>query len=383
MFNREDTKALKGIAVIMMMLHHLVAFSDRYPKEFEGFKSLWEGFVTEGYLGNLSNNVRLCVAIFFFLGGYGMYKQTEKGKYSLFNSVVRLFRNYWKVFVIFVPIAFIFFRRSGEDICYLSTRYDVQDVKSLITTVISNFFALSSSINSEWWFIQTYICVMLLGSVYCTLLRKNKYFAVELFIVFIIDILVRSFFPALKSVEGLNMLGNNFFYNRLLILENPAQCFFAGITFAKFDAVVKIKKKLSEIPFSTFISLLGVFAVMWCRGFVLGDLFDIVYAIAFTVTVSQFFDGVKPVKKIFGYLGKHSTNIWLIHSFFCYYFLEVTKIVYITRNVWIDLLILTVMSLAASIIVDFIFKWISVFYDKFKIWSTAITNPKVLKTGNK
>ncbi|MDE6775069.1 MAG: hypothetical protein K2J37_01995, partial [Ruminococcus sp.] len=252
-----------------------------------------------------------------------------------------------------------------------------------ITAVISNFFALSYSINNEWWFIQTYICVMLLGLVYFILLRKNKYFAVELFIVFIIDILARSFFPALKSVEAFNRLGSNFFYNKLLALDNPAQCFFAGITFAKFDAIVKMKKKLSEIPCSTIVSLVAVAAVMWCRSFVVGDLFDIVYVISFIVLVSQFFDGVKPVKKIFGYLGKHSTNIWLIHSFFCYYFLEATKIVYSTKSVWIDLLILTVMSLAASIIVDFIFRWISVLYEKFKVWSTANESPKALKTGNK
>ncbi len=354
-FSREDTKALKGIAVVMMLFHHLAAFADRYPKGFEGFNSLWEGFVTEGYLGNLATNVRLCVAVFFFLGGYGMYKRMESGKYSLLDSVIGLFKRYWKVFVIFVPIAFIFFRRSGDDICYLCTRYDVQDMKTLITVVISNFFAMSDSINSEWWFIQTYICVMFMGTFYCIATKKNKYFVVELFIVFMIDILTRSFFPALQSFGNFNILENNFYYKRLLELVNPAPCFFAGITFAKFDAIVKLKEQLSKIPCSTIVSLIAVFAVMWCRGFVLGDLFDIVYVIAFTALVSKFFDGVKPVKKIFGYIGSHSTNIWLIHSFYCYYFLEATKIVYCTRSVWADLLILLAMSLISSVIINFIF----------------------------
>ncbi|MDE5569440.1 MAG: acyltransferase [Ruminococcus sp.] len=356
MFSREDTKALKGIAVVMMLLHHLAGFSNRYPVGFEGFKSLWEGFITEGYLENLAANVRICVSVFFFLGGYGMYKRMESGKGSLLDSIIGLFKSYWKVFVIFVPIAFIFFRRSGDGICYLCTRYDVQDLKTIITVVTANFFAMSDSINSEWWFIQTYICAMFLGTIYCIVTKKNKYFVVELFIIFMIDVFIRSFFPALESLDEFNRLASNFFYDKLLTIENRTPCFFAGITFAKFDAVVKIKKKLSEIPCSTLVSFIAVFAVMWCRGFVLGELFDIVYVISFTVLVSKFFDGVKPVKKIFGYIGKHNTNIWLIHTFFCYYFLEVTKIVYCTRNVWVDLLILLAMSLVSSVIINFIFK---------------------------
>lgn len=362
MFSREDTKALKGIAVVMMLLHHLAAFSYRYPIGFDGFKSVWKGFVTDGYLTSLATNVRLCVAVFFFLGGYGMYKRMESGKYSLLNSVIGLFKSYWKVFVIFVPVAFIFFRRSGEDINNLCTRYDVQDLKMLITMVMANFFAMADSINSEWWFIQTYICTMFMGTVYCIAFRKNKYFVIELFVVFMTDVLARSFLPALQSLDEFNRLANNFFYDKLLTLDNPAPCFFAGITFAKFNAVVKLKEQLSKIPCSTIVSFIAVFAVMWCRGFVLGDLFDIVYVIAFTVLVSQFFDGIKPIKKIFGYLGRHSTNIWLVHTFFCYYFLEATKIVYSTRSVWADLLILLAMSLISSIIIEFIFSKLSLLY---------------------
>ncbi len=366
MFSREDTKALKGIAVVMMLLHHLAGFESRYPVGFEGFESLWKGFVIDGYLANLATNVRLCVAVFFFLGGYGMYKRMEKGKYSLFDSVVGLFKSYWKVFVIFVPIAFIFFKRYGEDINELCTRYNTIDSQKLITMLISNFFAMSDSINSEWWFIQTYICVMFMGTFYCIVTKKNKYFVVEMFIVFMIDVFARSFLPALQSLDEFNRLASNFFYDKLLTLDNPAPCFFAGITFAKFDALVKIKEQLSKIPCITLVSLIGVFAVMWCRGYVLGDLFDLVYVIAFTVLVSQFFDGVKPVKKVFGFLGKHSTNIWLVHTFFCYYFLEATKIVYCTRSVWVDLIILLNMSLASSMIIEFIFSKLSVLYEADK-----------------
>ena len=90
MFMREDTKAVKGMAVIMMLLHHLGAFTDRYALDFEGFQSLWKPFTEDGYLGVLSANVRLCVALFYFTGGYGLYKRWNAGKFSLTKSIAGL-----------------------------------------------------------------------------------------------------------------------------------------------------------------------------------------------------------------------------------------------------------------------------------------------------
>ena len=68
--------------------------------------------------------------------------------------------------------------------------------------------------------------------------------------------------------------------------------------------------------------------------------------------LSLIFDKYKIIKYIFVFLGKHSTNIWLIHSFYCYYFLEVTHVVFATRNVWVGLLTLLLLSLVSSIALD-------------------------------
>ena len=67
-FTREDTRAIKGLAVMLMLLHHLATWGDRWPMGFAGFKSLWSGFVDQGFLMDLAFNAILCVPIFFFLG---------------------------------------------------------------------------------------------------------------------------------------------------------------------------------------------------------------------------------------------------------------------------------------------------------------------------
>ncbi|MBQ8296821.1 MAG: acyltransferase [Ruminococcus sp.] len=356
MFTNNDTKAIKGAAVIMMLFHHLACFSDRFPVGFKGFESVWDGFITDGYLSALATNVRICVAVFFFLGGYGLYKRYEAGKFSLMDSILSLFKKYWKVFIVFIPIAYIFFARTGSDINFLATKYNFENGKELISKLLANFAALDNSLNGEWWFIQSYICALIAGTVFCTATKKNKSFAVDLFLVFIVDILIRNVFPAIANSETFSVLNFDFYYVRFFKMTSTASAFFAGIVFAKHDGIVRIKNVLSEIPGKPIIGLLGCLAVLWSRSFIMGDSLDLVYSFMFVAFLSVFLDGIKPLKTGLGFIGVHSTNIWLIHSFYCYNFLEVTKIVYSTSSVWIDLLILLAMSLVSSIILEFVFK---------------------------
>ena len=42
LFDKNDTKAIKGIAIIMMLFHHLAGFPERFPVGFEEFISKWQ-----------------------------------------------------------------------------------------------------------------------------------------------------------------------------------------------------------------------------------------------------------------------------------------------------------------------------------------------------
>lgn len=178
-FDKNDTKALKGIAIIMMLFHHLAGFSERFPVGFEGFVSKWAKFVDDGYLHTFALNSKFCVSIFFFLGGYGMYKRWSKGNFNLLNTIMELMKKFWKVFVIFTPAAFIFFKRVGEGTNYLCSRYVIENWRDFITNVLGNFILLNCSINFEWWFLPYYICVLMLGVIYCDKMKKKMIFSVN------------------------------------------------------------------------------------------------------------------------------------------------------------------------------------------------------------
>ena len=277
MFTREDTKAVKGLAVLMMLFHHLAAFPERMPPEFEGFQSLWPDFTEKRYLIILGTSCRLCVAIFYFVGGYGMYKRWSKNKYHLVTSIAALYKSYWKVFAVFVPIAFIFFQRKGEGFLPNYQRYAVTDTKELISMILANFLGLTDSINSEWWFLAAYLCVMPMGLLFCIVTKKNKSFTVDMFWVLIIDILVRNVFSDIPNIEAFSNLGGNFFYSHFLNMAGTSP-FFAGIVFAKHDKLELCKKYLMRYRISSLIGLSGCLGVLYVRSFILGEYIEIIHA---------------------------------------------------------------------------------------------------------
>ena len=90
-FDRSDTKAVKGVAVVLMLFHHLVGFPERFPVGFAGFRSIWQVLVDSGYLEQLAYAAKFCVAIFFFLGGYGLYIRLSKGTFSVKKAIFDLY----------------------------------------------------------------------------------------------------------------------------------------------------------------------------------------------------------------------------------------------------------------------------------------------------
>jgi hypothetical protein len=189
---------------------------------------------------------------------------------------------------------------------------------------------------------------------------------VDLFAVFVVDILVRSVFPAISDTETFSSLNSSFFYIKFFKIVNTADALFLGITFAKHNTIVRLKKLIAGLPCKWLIGPAGCFAVIWTRCYIVGDYIEMIYAALLIFFISVFFDSLKPLKRIFGFLGTHSTNMWLIHTFYCYYFLEATKIVYATQSVWIDFLILIAMSLVSSVILEFIFRMIKKIYPHIK-----------------
>lgn len=98
---KQDTLALKGIAIIAMLCHHV------YGSATDSSVFVW--------LGELG---KVCIAIFVFCSGYGLsasypesiqgdnLKAIVKGSFRFeIKRLIKFYSNYWIVFLIFVPIS--------------------------------------------------------------------------------------------------------------------------------------------------------------------------------------------------------------------------------------------------------------------------------------
>lgn len=97
---KNDTMFLKGIALLLLLLHHL----------FCNGNGLFSNYY--GIMNGIAAFSKVCVAIFVFLSGYGLMKSNRKilGIRNFYKKrFMRLYMNYWLIWLLFVPIGIYFF----------------------------------------------------------------------------------------------------------------------------------------------------------------------------------------------------------------------------------------------------------------------------------
>lgn len=358
-FTRTDSRIIKGIAILMMLFHHMAAFEDRTPVGFPGFASLIPALDTGKFIEDLGSFGKLCVPLFFFLAGYGLYAQWRAGRLSVRRRIISMYKAYWKVFFVFIPVAYLFFARSGGDINPQCTRYVVTSWAETFRTVVFNFIGYQSTLNGEWWFFRYYILSLPLGVCFCLATKNVRSFWMDMLFVVGLDMFFHNILLNMERVSIFSSLGSNIFFE---VLSNSGWeyfgAFFEGIVFAKYNGIGIIKDEISKVWFKKPLCVCGFILLYLCFIFTPGKNGVLLYTPMLIAFASVLLQGLDRVERALAFLGKHSTNMWLIHSFYCYYFLEATKLVYCTTNVWVDFLVLTAMSLASSVLLDLFWKYV-------------------------
>ena len=119
MLTRTNTKQLKAVAILLMLAHHLFTFPDRIPYGLSPTTSIMTSNLE--FTQCIGTFGKICVSIFMFLGGYGLYASSitdndgiQIPKNSLSRHIFSLYTSYWKVFLIFVPIGFLLFHHQPQ-----------------------------------------------------------------------------------------------------------------------------------------------------------------------------------------------------------------------------------------------------------------------------
>ncbi len=108
----------------------------------------------------ISKFASVCVPLYLFLGGYGLYLTWKTGsKKSNKLRIFLLYLNFWLVFVLFVGLA-----------CFVNPeKYPGSSIE-----FISNITAWKTSYNWEWWFLFPYVVIIFFSKPLFSWIDKHK-----------------------------------------------------------------------------------------------------------------------------------------------------------------------------------------------------------------
>ncbi len=314
-----DTEILKGIAILLLLFHHL----------FSGGEGFWD-FTLHGHsvIKNLGVFSKLCVALFVFLSGYGLTAKAIKsggiGCLAKFyrQRFVKLMINYWLIWFIFVPIGIFFFDRSFVSV------YGENYLLPAFSDFIGIHMAVTGSpygYNATWWF---YSCIIALYLLYPIIWKNCRLWYLIIPFAFI--------FPAIVSY--IPFLGNSYCGNYFL-------AFTIGISLAYLKPEINIKGLL---PILIILFILSFFCLSRFNS-EKTEWWDAAI-ITYGVVLYQVISFPTFIKRILSFFGNHSYNIFLFHTFIYDYYFH--NFVYYTRNPLIIYITLLVTCILVSMTIQ-------------------------------
>ena len=361
-FTKEHTMQMKGIAIIILLFHHCFLNTQRwatvpyeklattkgwgyYPISFAPFSSH-----TIQYLASFS---KICVAMFVFMTGYGMWVsyESQKKKTTMSNYIkkrmVTLMTGFLIIFVVTEILAIPtgrFIEVYGHD--FRSVVYMIIDALGLAKLLGTPLFCLT------WWYMSLAIVLIMIFPFVHSIMEKYQW------VVVVASIIV-------PRACGFGQSTDLFRYLLAYTL---------GMYFAQHDLLARIKEKFMEQNvagklLSLIVSLIGLAVIIKCRqnawmGWKYLDFWD-GFAAMYVIVISYIYilNG-KWIVKGLGFLGKHSMNIFLIHSFYRDVFFH--EFTYSFYYAWLDYIVLMAISLVTSIVLEWFKKLIR--YEKFIDW---------------
>lgn len=361
-FTKEHTMQMKGIAIIILLFHHCFLNAQRwatvpyeklattkgwgyYPISFAPFSSH-----TIQYLASFS---KICVAMFVFMTGYGMWVsyESQKKKTTMSNYIkkrmVTLMTGFLIIFVVTEILAIPtgrFIEVYGHD--FRSVVYMIIDALGLAKLLGTPLFCLT------WWYMSLAIVLIMIFPFVHSIMEKYQW------VVVVASIIV-------PRACGFGQSTDLFRYLLAYTL---------GMYFAQHDLLARIKEKFMEQnvagkQLSLIVSLIGLAVIIKCRqnawiGWKYLDFWD-GFAAMYVIVISYIYilNG-KWIVKGLGFLGKHSMNVFLIHSFYRDVFFH--EFTYSFYYAWLDYIVLMAISLVTSIVLEWFKKLIR--YEKFIDW---------------
>lgn len=269
-FSRNDTKVIKGLAMVLMLYHHLFAFPDRIPFGIT-YKSIaiYEGYTLSYWIGTFG---KICVALFVFLSGYGTYiaakKTTESENAFIANKIKKLYFVYWKVCAVFIPICMFF---------------DVKQVTKNAYDLIGNVLGIHISYNLEWWFFPPFILLIILFPVTKKMLSSKDSFWQDAVVILALNTFICYVLPGIYGYPWAANLSQSLFWGKFSETLQMLPGFLVGCVCAKYDLLSKAKTRFKSNVINTIGALVVTVVIFYMRG-AMGGAGDFIFAPLYAVS---------------------------------------------------------------------------------------------------
>lgn len=293
---------------------------------------------------------KFCVSLFVFLSGYGLALVAHKAgdtislKHFYTHRFVKLMLNYWLMWLLFVPIGIYFFDITFPKVYGLN----------YMLRVIVDFWGLASvfgftEYNPTWWF---YSCILMLYMMFPILYRICLKRHGQIFL--ILSSLVLCLYCPIIFLKPIQWYLLPFILGILFVsggiyaiaipsrLSNSVMCK-ARFTLTKCLSGMLDKREQLLLLFTMLLSFIF-------RNFIRFSLtFDtiiciLVYLLYINISLPRWVD------KGLQFLGKHSFNIFLFHTFIFYLYFQ--DFIYSPYNPLLIYLLLLSICMVLSIVIE-------------------------------
>ena len=343
-FAKSDSRCLKGIAILLLVFHHCF----QKAQYFSGFTIIFRPF-TQSQIVNLAYVCKICVAIFSFISGYGLWcslSETELSKKEWFaQRIFRTFSPYWFVYVLSFLITS--FTKNIPHITYFSNTSVFIGMQSLLL----DFFGLANlfgtpTLNRTWWYMSAaFVYILFFAVIY----KKDNDNSSRLILILFSVIVFPRLLTGGNSAEAYT--GQNSPFAFLL-----AAVF--GSLFAEYKLFDRIMNQGGTtgkyIRFVTYAVLIAVSMKAYIA-LPYENLWELHFAfipLVFILFFVEFIIGIPYLRGLLNYLGSHSTNIFLTHTYILGTFFH--EEIYSLQYWALIILAVIISSLFVSVIIEYL-----------------------------
>ena len=328
---KQDNLKAKGVAIIGMIMLHLFCRLEELPYD----PLIWIGEVPLIYYLGLFGD--FCVPIYCFCSGYAHFYLKDKDGVDYIKHIPKkifsFLCNYWIIVIIFTLIGII----VGDN-----------EIPGSAFAFLGNMFLFKLSYNGAWWFVITYIILLLLSLIFIYIIRKipNILVVVLSLLLYFIAYIFR--FNYILEIDNCVI---NWIWQQAILLGTSQFAYVIGMICFNNKLISRIRRSTENFnPIIKNMIIIGLPVAAFIGHSIVQSLF--VAPFTATIVLMSLFVAKLPkaINTILLFLGQHSTNIWFIHMFF--YLTLFEGFVFIAKYPIVIALLMFTICIPCSIVIN-------------------------------